>query len=86
MVIPYLKKIQTPYKPRDTSLEFCWHWHLFTRNYQSLLYREMQIKITFSLILLTFIELLKVVLIDMIVILMMSVNLAIPGLLNAKGF
>ena len=45
----------------------------------------MQIKITFSLILLTFIEL-KVVLIDMIVILMMSVNLAIPGLLNAKGF
>ena len=46
----------------------------------------MQIKITFSLILLTFIELLKVVLIDMIVILMMSVNLAIPGLLNAKEF
>lgn len=38
------------------------------------------------LILLTFIELLKVVLIDMIVIFMMSIKLAAPGLLNTSGF
>ena len=31
-VIPYLGKTQKIYKSLDTSLEFCWHQHFFTRN------------------------------------------------------
>ena len=31
-VILYLRKIQKMYKSGDTSLEFCWHKHFFTRN------------------------------------------------------
>ena len=30
-VIPYHKKIKKTHKPRDTTLEFCWHWHFFHR-------------------------------------------------------
>ena len=42
-VIPYLRKIQKMYKSRDTSLEFCWHQHFFTRNQQILLHQEIQV-------------------------------------------
>ena len=42
-VIPYLRKIQKVYKSRDTSLEFCWHQHFFTRNQQILLHQEIHI-------------------------------------------
>ena len=42
-VIPDLKKIQKLYKSRDTSFEFCWHQHFFTRNQQILLHQELQI-------------------------------------------
>ena len=42
-VIPYLRKIQKIYKPRDTSLEFCWHQHFFTKNQQILLHQDIQI-------------------------------------------
>ena len=31
-VILYLRKFQKMYKSRDTSLEFCWYQHFFTRN------------------------------------------------------
>ena len=41
-VIPYPRKTQKIYKSRDTSLEFCWHQHFFTRNQQILLYQEIQ--------------------------------------------
>ena len=46
-VIPYLRKIQKIYKSRDTSLEFCWHQHFFTRNQQILLHQEIQMYIGF---------------------------------------
>ena len=42
-VISYLMKIQKIYKSRDTSIEFCWHQHVFTRNQQVLLHQEIQI-------------------------------------------
>ena len=42
-VIPYLRKTQKIYKSRDTSLEFCWHQHFFTRNQQILLHQEIQV-------------------------------------------
>ena len=40
---PYLKKIEKIYKSRDTPLEFYWHQQFFTRNWQILLYQEIQI-------------------------------------------
>ena len=42
-VIPYLRKTQKIYKSRDTSLDFCWHQHFFTRNQQILLHQEIQV-------------------------------------------
>ena len=45
--IAYLRKTQKTYKSRDTSLEFCWHHHFFTRNQQILLHQEIQIYIGF---------------------------------------
>ena len=42
-VIPYLRKTQEIYKSHDTSLEFCWHQHFFTRNQQILLHQEIQV-------------------------------------------
>ena len=46
----YLKKIQKIYKSRETVLEFCWHQHFFTGNWQILLYQEVQIQIAFLFI------------------------------------
>ena len=37
-VKPYLQKIQSIYKLRDTHLEFCWYQLVFTGNQQLLLY------------------------------------------------
>ena len=42
-VIPYPRKTQKIYKSRDTSLEFCWHQHFFTRNQQILLHQEIRV-------------------------------------------
>ena len=42
-VIPYPRKTQKIYKSRDTSLEFCWHQHFFTRNQQILLQQEIRV-------------------------------------------
>ena len=39
-IISYLRKIHKMYKPRDISLEFCWHQHFFSRNQQILLHQE----------------------------------------------
>ena len=49
-VIPFLKKIQSIYKSRDTPIKFCWHQHFFTKNQQLLLYQEIQIYIAFQYI------------------------------------
>ena len=76
--ISCLRKIQTIYKSRDTSLDFRLHQLFLTRNWQLLLYQKIQILIAFYkfLILLTFFEFLKIVLISIIVTLMMSAKLA----------
>ena len=47
-VIPYLRKIQKMYKSHDTSLEFCWHQHFFTRNQQILLHQEITHRLDFD--------------------------------------
>ena len=39
-VIPYLTKIQSIYKLRDTPIKFCWYQYFFTKNQQLLLYQE----------------------------------------------
>ena len=74
-VIIYLKKMEKIYKSCDTSLEFCWCQHFFAGNQQLLI-----------LILLTFLESLKVVLINMVAILMMSAKLTTLGLLKINVF
>ena len=45
--IPYLMKILKTYKSHDTPLEFCWHQHFFTGNYQIFVYQEIQIQTAF---------------------------------------
>ena len=35
------------YESRDIPLKFCWNHHFFTRNYQILLYQEIQILVPF---------------------------------------
>ena len=42
-LIPYIKKIQTIYKSRNTPLGFCWHHHYFIGNQQIFLHQEIQI-------------------------------------------
>ena len=85
-VIPYLKKIQNIYKSRDTTLELFWHQHFFTRNCHIKKYRY---RLHFDkqfLILLSFLESLKIVLINVIKILMMSAKLVTTGILKVKVF
>ena len=82
-VIPYLKEIQ------NTPLYFCWHQHFFTGNQQILLYQGIQIQIPFRcilLILLTFLESLRIVLINVVKIVMMSAKMATSSLLKIKIF
>ena len=86
-VIPYLKKFQKLYESHDTPLGFCWHQHFFTGNQQILLYQEIQKQIPFKyIIFLTFLESLKVVLINMATVLMISAKMATPDLLKTKIF
>ena len=89
-VIPYIQKIQKIYKSHDTPLEFCWYQHFFTGIQQLLLYKKKyRYRLHFNtqfLILLAFLESLKVVLINMVEILMISAKLATLGLLKIKVF
>ena len=86
-VISYLKKFQKLYESHDTPLGFCWHQHFFTGNQQIFLYQEIQKQIPFKyIIFLTFLESLKVVLINMATVLMMSAKMATPDLLKTKIF
>ena len=64
-LIPYLKKIQKTYEPRDTTLEIS---IFFTGNQRNLLHQEIQIYNSFWYIIsvfLFFLESLKIVLINM---------------------
>ena len=88
-VIPYLKKIQKIYESHDTPREFCWHsifsWKIskfcYIKKYRYRLHFD-----TWFLILLIFIESLKIVLINIVTILMMSAKMATPGLRKIKVF
>ena len=88
-VMPYLKKIQKKYESPDTHPELWRHRHFFIGNQQTLLYQEIQIQIAFwyiILILLTFLEFLKIFLINMAISLIMSAKMAPPGLLKTTVF
>ena len=88
-VIPYLKKIQKLYESCDTPLEFCWHQHFlpeiskfcYIKKYRYRFHLDTQF-----LILLTFLDSLRISLINMVTILMMSAKMATPDLLKIKIF
>ena len=88
-VIPYLQKIEKIYKSSDTHPELYWHQHFFTGNQQILLHEEYRYRLHFDtwfLVLLTFLESLKIFLINMVVILITSAKIATPGLLEITVF
>ena len=89
-VIPYLRKIQKMYKSRDTYFDSCRHQRFFTGNQQILPHQEVHIRRldfdTEFLILLTFLESLVIVLINMVTILMISAKITTPGLLKIRVF
>ena len=88
-VISYLKKIQKIHESRDTSHESYWHQQFFTGNQQILLYQEYMYRLHFDtkfLILLTFLELSKIVLTKKVTILMISAKMATPDLLKIMAF
>ena len=47
-VMLYPRKTQKIYKSRDTSLEFCWRQHFFTRNQQMLLIKKYRYRFDFD--------------------------------------
>ena len=74
-VIPYPNKIQKIYESSDTPLEFCWHKHFSLEISKFGHIKKYRYRLHFDtsfLILVTFFESVKVVLIKMITILMMS--------------
>ena len=87
--IPYLMKIKKTYRSRDTPFDFCWHQYFlpeisnfyYIKKYGYTLHFD-----TYFLIVLTFFEFSKVVLINIVAILMMSAKLAILDLLKLKIF
>ena len=88
-VIPYLKKIQEPFESRETHLQFCWHQHFlpeiskfcYIKNYRYRFHVD-----TEFLTLLTFLESLRIVLINMVTTLIMSAKMATPSFLKIKDF
>ena len=88
-VIAYLKKFQKTYESRDTPLEFCWNQHFLLEISKLCYIKKYRYSLQFDtqfLILLTFLEFLKVVLINMVTIFMMSGKMATPCLLKIKAF
>ena len=87
--IPFPKKIQDLYELRDTLLEFRWHQHFLTEIGKFCYIKEyrywFQLDTSF-IILPTFLQSLRIVLINMVTILMVSAKMAIPGLLKIKVF
>ena len=88
-VLPYLKKIQKIYESRDKSPDFCWHQHFSPVISRSCYIMKYRYRLNFStkfLILLAFLESLKIFLINLVIILMMSAKMATPGLLKITVF
>ena len=76
--IPYLKKIQKTYKLRDRPLDFCWYQHFFTGISNFCYIKKYRYRLHFNinlLFLLTFLEPLKVALINLLTSLMMTAKL-----------
>ena len=83
-IIPYPKKIQKIYESRDKTFEFCWHQYFFAENQLILLYQEIGLLIhkdfftpfdTSFLFISTFLESLRIVIINMDKVLMMSAKM-----------
>ena len=88
-VISYLIKIQKICESCNTALEFCWHQHSSPGISKFCYIKKYRYRLQFDtwfLILLTFLESINIVLINMVTILMMSVKMANPGLLKIKVF
>ena len=88
-VIPYLKKIPKIYESRDTPLEFCWHSNFSPKISKFCYIKKCMCRLHFDtifLILLTFLESLKIILRKKVTILMMSAKMATPGLLKINSF
>ena len=88
-VLRYLKKIKKIYESRETSLEFCWHQHFSTETTIFCYIKKYRYRLHFDtwfLTLLTCIESLKIVLINMVTMLMMSVKTDTPGLFWNIGY
>ena len=88
-VIPYLEEIQKIYESRETPSEFCWHQHFSPEISEFCYVKKYRYRLHFHAsfrILLTFLESLKIILIDMVIILMMSAKMATPGLLKTTVF
>ena len=81
-VIPYLKKIQKIFQSRDIPPEFCWHQKFcYIKKYKYKLHFDPKF-----LILLTFPETLKIILINVVIILIMSAKIATPAFLKIMEF
>ena len=88
-VVPYPNKTQRMYESRDTPLEFCWHQHFSSEINKFCYIRKCRYRLhfgTYFLILLIFLESLKIFLINIVAILMMSAKLVTPGFLKIKAF
>ena len=88
-VIPFLKKFQKLYESHETPLVFCWHRHFLPKISKFCYIKKYRYRFhlhTKFIILLTFLESLRDVLINMVTILMVSAKMATPGLFKTKIF
>ena len=87
--INYLKKIQKAHTSRDTLPSFCWQQHFLPEVSNFCDVKKYWYRLHFNtwfLILLTFFESLKFVLVNMVAIFMMLAKLATLGLLKVREF
>ena len=88
-ITPYLKKMQKTYESRDTHPEFCWHHHFLPEISKFCSIKKYSYKLhigTYFLMLLTVLEYLKIISINLVIILMVSAKMATPGLLKIEVF
>ena len=88
-ITPYLKKMQKTYESRDTHPEFCWHHHFLPEISKFCSIKKYSYKLhigTYFLMLLTVLEYLKIISINLVIILMVSAKMATPGLLKITVF
>ena len=88
-IIPYLQKIQKIYESRNATLESCWHHQFSSKISKPCYIKKQRYRLHFDtefLILLTFPESLKIVLINMVTISMTLAKTATPSLLKVKVF